>query len=241
MAGAWLIVALIERAISLDASRKASALRAAEPPAEAAVPLPSLVNVLQPREAEPIPAGPPALGIPPQLAETPPPPPPIAPPPTEPERPTPSVELPPSVATPPSVAVEPDPLAAPVPTSWPVAVPIEAATPGEREPEPTPEPVAAAPPLQAVPAPPPEPPPPPPSPEPARTVVPLIPAGPRVWNLWELERLAREHGGLDAARDEERSFMLMYLREFAAADGSLPTDFDTLVREAFGDVIGAPT
>ena len=29
--------------------------------------------------------------------------------------------------------------------------------------------------------------------------------------------------------------MLLYLRDFASADGKLPIDFDPLVREAFGD------
>ena len=30
----------------------------------------------------------------------------------------------------------------------------------------------------------------------------------------------------------------MYLREFANADGALPVDFDALVRDSFGDLIG---
>ena len=29
----------------------------------------------------------------------------------------------------------------------------------------------------------------------------------------------------------------MYLREFAGPDGMLPTDFDGLVRDAFGDLL----
>jgi hypothetical protein len=29
----------------------------------------------------------------------------------------------------------------------------------------------------------------------------------------------------------------MYLREFAGPDGTLPADFDALVRESFGDVL----
>jgi len=62
---------------------------------------------------------------------------------------------------------------------------------------------------------------------------------PQRWNLWELERVAREQSGPDAIRDEERSFLLMYLREFADADGVLPTSFDGVVREAFGDVLDA--
>jgi hypothetical protein len=31
----------------------------------------------------------------------------------------------------------------------------------------------------------------------------------------------------------------MYLREFADADGVLPTSFDSIVRESFGDVLDA--
>jgi hypothetical protein len=62
---------------------------------------------------------------------------------------------------------------------------------------------------------------------------------PQRWNIWELERLAREQSGADAIRDEERSFLLMYLREFADADGVLPTSFDGVVRETFGDALDA--
>jgi hypothetical protein len=75
-------------------------------------------------------------------------------------------------------------------------------------------------------------------PEPSRVVA-FTPAndGPREWNLWELERVARAHATGDVARDEERSYLLMYLREFAGPDGVLPADFDGLVRDAFGDVL----
>jgi hypothetical protein len=64
-------------------------------------------------------------------------------------------------------------------------------------------------------------------------------SGPREWNLWDLERIAKARSGGDAVRDEERSFLLMYLREFANADGVLPADFDAIVRESFGDVLDA--
>jgi hypothetical protein len=104
-------------------------------------------------------------------------------------------------------------------------VPVPAPEP-EPEPPPAPEP-----------EPEPEPAPPPAEPEPAATLP--APAEPRAWNLWELERVTREAAGADAARDEERSFLLMYLREFADPDGMLPLDFDPLVRETFGDVLGA--
>jgi outer membrane biosynthesis protein TonB len=64
-------------------------------------------------------------------------------------------------------------------------------------------------------------------------------ATPREWNLWELERVAREQSGGDTVRDEERTFVLMYLREFADADGLLPSSFDGVVRESFGDDLDA--
>jgi hypothetical protein len=111
----------------------------------------------------------------------------------------------------------------------PVA-PVLAADPAP-EPEPQPEP-----------EPPPEPAP-EPKPEPPLAVEPVVPLPvgpePREWNVWELERVTREAAGADVARDEERSFLLMYLREFADPDGMLPVTFDPLVRETFGDVLGA--
>jgi hypothetical protein len=105
----------------------------------------------------------------------------------------------------------------------------------EREPEPLPTPAPSR--IAAVPSPPPEPEP-EPVPVPARVVA-FIPAneGPRQWNLWELERAARDHATDDVVRNEERSYLLMYLREFAGPDGILPMDFDGLVRDAFGDVL----
>jgi hypothetical protein len=30
----------------------------------------------------------------------------------------------------------------------------------------------------------------------------------------------------------------LYLREFAASDGALPVDFDGLVRDSFGELVG---
>jgi hypothetical protein len=72
-----------------------------------------------------------------------------------------------------------------------------------------------------------------PEPEPPQVVQPA----PRAWNLWDLERKARETAEPDTARGEERSFLLMYLREFAATDGALPVEFDPLVRESFADLV----
>ena len=68
-------------------------------------------------------------------------------------------------------------------------------------------------------------------------VLPAWQMAPREWNVWDLERLAREGAGSDAGRDEERAFLLMYLRDFAGPDGLLPTNFDGLVRDSFGDLI----
>jgi outer membrane biosynthesis protein TonB len=107
----------------------------------------------------------------------------------------------------------------------------------EPEPAPEPEPESAAEP-EHEPEPEPEPEPPPPAEEEPVVALPPGPE-PREWNLWELERVTREAAGADAARDEERSFLLMYLREFADQDGVLPVSFDSLVRETFGDVLGA--
>jgi type IV secretory pathway VirB10-like protein len=138
----------------------------------------------------------------------------------------------PAFVAPPPVRVRPQP---------PVEARPEPEREREREPEPEPAPRLEPARIVAVPPPPPEPEPEPeaePEPEPARVVA-FIPAneGPREWNLWELERAARDHATDDVVRNEERSYLLMYLREFAGPDGILPTDFDGLVRDAFGDVL----
>ena len=84
-------------------------------------------------------------------------------------------------------------------------------------PEPTPRPKPAAPPK----------------------VVPIGKSGaPQRWSLWDLESVARAHAGRDEAVDEERTFLLLYLRDFAGADGLLPLEFDALVRESFGSLVG---
>lgn len=139
---------------------------------------------------------------------------------------------------------EPEPQPEPEPEPQP-APPAEPAGDQVRVLRPAPVPVER-PPLVAVPDlgpdPGPEPDPEPqPQPEPApAAVVPIGPgAAPRRWSLWDLERLSREQSGGDPVRDEERTFLLMYLREFADADGMLPIDFDGLVRDSFGDLVGA--
>jgi hypothetical protein len=128
-------------------------------------------------------------------------------------------------------SAEPAPKPEPQPELEPV---LEAQEEPDAEPEPEPEP-EPAPALVAVPPPPPEPEPEPrPEPEPEPAVVPLVlrDTAPRTWNLWELERLAAKMNG-DAAA-EERTLLLVHLREFANASGDLPVEFDALVRDAFG-------
>ena len=84
----------------------------------------------------------------------------------------------------------------------------------ELEPEPEPEPIAVEP---------------EPEPEPAAPVR-------RAWNLWELDRVARD---APEERREELAYLLVYLRDFASPEGVLPEDFDELVRESFGDLFAA--
>ena len=127
----------------------------------------------------------------------------------------------------PDAAADPAAASAETPSPEPEPAPEPEVTPG---PEPEPEPERDTDALSE-----------PPPPEPPR--VPAFTARsldvPQRWNVWELERLAREQSGADAIRDEERSFLLMYLREFADADGVLPTSFDGVVRETFGDALDA--
>ena len=107
----------------------------------------------------------------------------------------------------------------------------------QREPEPEPEPERPRLVPVPAPAPPPEPEPEPELP-PVATVVPITgSAGPRRWNVWDLERVAREQSGGDPVVDEERTFLLLYLRDFAGPDGLLPADFDDLVRQSFGGLV----
>jgi hypothetical protein len=130
------------------------------------------------------------------------------------------------------------PAAGPPPVTEPEPVPEP-----EAEPEPEPEPERAV--LTVVSEPEPEPvlvPEPEPEPEPVAVGAAVVPIGasaaPRRWNVWDLERLSRESAGSDVARDEERTYLLMYLRDFADPGGSLPIDFDALVRDSFGDLVG---
>ena len=109
----------------------------------------------------------------------------------------------------------------------------------ESKPEPAQPEREPAPALTLAPSPPPEPKP-EPEPEPVAAVVPLAlrDRTPRTWNLWELERLARQLNGDPAAR-EERTLLLLHLRQFADPSGDLPLEFDPLVRDAFGAALAA--
>jgi hypothetical protein len=60
---------------------------------------------------------------------------------------------------------------------------------------------------------------------------------PRQWNLWDLERLVRATAREHPERRDEWAFLFVHLRQFANPDGVLPAEFDSLVRESFGEVL----
>jgi hypothetical protein len=76
------------------------------------------------------------------------------------------------------------------------------------------------------------------APEPEPAVGTIQPVTPREWNVWDLERRLQAVSDGPVA-DDERAYLLMYLREYASPDGILPVEFDALVRESFGDVVDA--
>jgi hypothetical protein len=158
----------------------------------------------------------------------------------------------------PELAPEPEP--EPEPESEPESEPEpEPAPEAPTEPEPEPAPVvppsvALVPELVAVPTarlelapdPPPDPVPEPepepepesePEPEPSPVATLPLPVEPREWNVWELERLVRDDSDADLLRQEEWSYLLVYLRDFASPEGTLSADFDALVRESFGELL----
>jgi outer membrane biosynthesis protein TonB len=143
-------------------------------------------------------------------------------------------------------AWQPETQAAAEPTSTPPPRPLVPAAPAEPTPAAPPESAPAPlrpvpPPPEPVPAPPDlEPEPAPPDLEPERATVVSLPRRPgqrQEWNLWEIERLVRERLKHDPERLEESQYLLLHLRSFATADGSLPGEFDDLVRESFGAVL----
>jgi hypothetical protein len=105
------------------------------------------------------------------------------------------------------------------------------------EPEPEPEPVVVRPEPEPEPESEPEP---EPEEEPQEQVVELPQTAsrrPEGWNLWDLERRARQRAGQDPRRDEEWNALFVSLRDFASPDGTLPPEFDELVHESFGELI----
>jgi hypothetical protein len=151
------------------------------------------------------------------------------------------------VAAPPTVTAEPAepeteptvpaPVAKPLvpPSLAEPAAPASASSPApEPEPAATPPPTAPAPPpAEAAPAaaPPPVPQPEPPVEQP--TAAPAVPEPQRRWSIWTLDRLARETG------NEELTFLVFSLQDYADIDGLLPLEFDPLVRESFGEFLGS--
>jgi hypothetical protein len=128
------------------------------------------------------------------------------------------------------------------PSPLPEPEPAPEPAPPAPEPEPpTPEPGAPPPQLRSVPPLEPR-----PAPEPAGdempepvAYLPLDAGEPREWNVWELERLARQGEGRGPRQDDELAFLLLELRQFANADGRLPVSFDPVVRESFGELLFA--
>ena len=135
----------------------------------------------------------------------------------------------------------PDPEPAPEPEPEPEPAPPEPEQEPEPEPvlqlqpDPEPEPEPVRPVLVAAPPLPPEPPAEPVQPSRPQRVVQLPTRGAREWNLWELERLS--HADPDSPQAEERALILLHLRQHADANGTLPVEFDSLVREWFGRLL----
>jgi outer membrane biosynthesis protein TonB len=124
----------------------------------------------------------------------------------------------------------------PIPEPAPEPIP-PAPEPSPPRPEPTPLP-DPNPQLEVVPDPEPVPEP-EPIVEPSVARLPQRDGAPREWNVWELERIARDVEGNDARRDQELAFLLLELRQFANADGMLQPSFDPVIRETFGELLYA--
>jgi len=59
------------------------------------------------------------------------------------------------------------------------------------------------------------------------------------WNLNRIERLVEANAEANPERVHEWRYYLLYLREFAEIGGALPSSFDRLVFDAFGDLLVA--
>jgi capsular polysaccharide biosynthesis protein len=78
-----------------------------------------------------------------------------------------------------------------------------------------------------------------PAPQPASPPAPVAAAaGDGAYNLTTLERLVQDRGGAHPDRAEEWDSYLYFLRDYAAADGSIPPSFDALVEETFRPLLG---
>lgn len=71
--------------------------------------------------------------------------------------------------------------------------------------------------------------------EPAPEPAPARSLAPREWNIWELQHLVRERP--DDDHHEEWAALIASLRDFARVDGTLPGEFDQLVRDSFGELL----
>lgn len=240
MAGALLIAWTIEWIAWHGSLTSRVAGETAVPVAVAAPPVP------EPAPFESLAPRPPVQAEAPPAPPSPQPPPPMPEPPTQPE---PSAQ--PEPPSPPAPEPEPEPARPPAP---------EPPAPEPEPPASTPPRVATAPApqedpsrerrrprrlrLRSVPAPQPEPEPVPEVVAPAETpgVVEFRPrtVEPREWNIWDLERLARAQAAEHPERRDEWAYLFLHLRQFATADGSLPTEFDGLVRESFGGLLERP-
>ena len=64
-----------------------------------------------------------------------------------------------------------------------------------------------------------------------------FPRAARGWDIWELSELVEETPGQDPARQEERRQILYHLREHTSVDGRIPSEFESLIYDAFGELI----
>jgi capsular polysaccharide biosynthesis protein len=93
-------------------------------------------------------------------------------------------------------------------------------------------PAPATPPPEPAPAPEPE-----PEPAPAATSVPAVRSGVGGWNVNDLQRAVDSRREAAPEEIEQWRTYLFFLREHAASDGSLPSQFDSLVEDVFADAL----
>ena len=78
---------------------------------------------------------------------------------------------------------------------------------------------------------------------PGREAPPAPPSPPagqrRRWNVFDLQNRASGIATTDPARQEEFTFLLLYLRELADVAGDLSEEFDEFVRESFPELVAA--